>query len=408
MENIALTAEKVSSTMAHIIAANNTNLALGRQRISFCIEGEPGLGKTALVNQYAKANDLAFVQLNLAQIEEISDLVGFPIKEFKLVAKAKTAEGGTKMLEKWVTEKAIDPLVAKGWTISNDTRMSYAKPEWLTGHGNSPGILFLDDYSRANPAFMQATMQLIQNGEYISWKLPDNWTVILSTNPDDGENSVSTMDTAQSTRFMKATIKYSEKDWAKWAEAAGIDGRAINFMLMYPEAVTAIDDNGASKTLVNPRQWVQFFNSLVNMDDYNEANNLAMIRLLGEMSVGAMGANLFVTFINNKLDKLISPEEILLGDTDKTVAKLKEIIGHGDSYQSAIGSTLATRYINYTLNYANSNPIPADRINHMEELFKAEVFGADVNYNIIYNLFSKNKQKFAKLLVKPTILEAML
>ena len=44
---------------------------------------------------------------------------------------------------------------------------------------------------------MQATMQLIQDGKFISWKLPENTNIVLSSNPDDGTYQVSSLDPAQ-------------------------------------------------------------------------------------------------------------------------------------------------------------------------------------------------------------------
>ena len=46
--------------------------------------------------------------------------------------------------------------------------------------------------------------------------------------------------------------------------------------------------------------------------------------MCGEGTVGPEVATLFSSFINNRLDKLISPKEILLGTGDKAIAdKLK-------------------------------------------------------------------------------------
>jgi hypothetical protein len=405
MSAITLNSESITTMIDHYFNANETNLKLGRSRISLNIEGEPGLGKTALVNQYAKSKDMEFVQLNLAQIEELSDLIGYPIKEYKIQAKKKDSEGNVKFVSKWVPEVSVNSFVTKGWSLTNENRMGYAQPEWIQGKTDRPGILFLDDFTRASQAFLQATMQLIQHGEYLSWSLPNNWMVLLSSNPDDGEHSVNSVDSAQSSRYSTYTMGYNEKAWAKWAESEGIDGRAINFLLMYREAVVVTDDQNVEKIAINPRRWVSFFNTLVNIDNYEE--NLPLIRLIGEASVGSVGTNLFVTFINNKLDRLIAPEEILLGDTDTVVAKLKEIIGHGDTYKSSIASALSTRYVNYTLMYFKDKPLSKEIADHMEALFTNEVFGADVNYSIIHNLFNKNKTKFAKLLVKKAIVDAI-
>lgn len=53
------------------------------------------------------------------------------------------------------------------------------------------------DNIMANSLFMQATMQLIQDGKFISWKLPENTNIVLSSNPDDGTYQVSSLDPAQ-------------------------------------------------------------------------------------------------------------------------------------------------------------------------------------------------------------------
>ena len=84
---------------------------------------------------------------------------------------------------------------------------------------------------------MQATMELINTASYISWKLPKNTTVVLTTNPDDGEFSVTSLDTAQKTRFVNFNLKLNVEDWASWAEFNNIDSRCINFELLYGEEI---------------------------------------------------------------------------------------------------------------------------------------------------------------------------
>ena len=78
----------------------------------------------------------------------------------------------------------------------------------------------------ANSLFMQSTMELIQNGKYISWNLPKNTTVVLSSNPDDGQFSVTSLDSAQKSRFINFPIKFNIDDFAQWAERNNIDNRA--------------------------------------------------------------------------------------------------------------------------------------------------------------------------------------
>ena len=94
--------------------------------------------------------------------------------------------------------------------------MSYATPSWLPREENPNGtIIILDDYTRANSLFMQATMELICTGKYSTWKLPENTTIVLSSNPDSGEHSVSSLDPAQKSRFINFPIRFNIDSWSK-------------------------------------------------------------------------------------------------------------------------------------------------------------------------------------------------
>ena len=122
-------------------------------------------------------------------------LTGFPQKEVLL--QWKTKEGQVKT--KWWPECLLGK-VPQNVQVTSTTRMGYAPPAWLPSDDNENGvILLIDDYTRANSLFMQATMELINTASYISWKLPKNTNIVLTSNPDDGEYSVTALDNAQKT-----------------------------------------------------------------------------------------------------------------------------------------------------------------------------------------------------------------
>lgn len=73
MELVQLDSDQIVEVIDVITEANIINLKKGRDRVTLNVEGEPGLGKTSLIKQYAKAKKYNFVQINLAQLEEISD-----------------------------------------------------------------------------------------------------------------------------------------------------------------------------------------------------------------------------------------------------------------------------------------------------------------------------------------------
>lgn len=186
MEN-SITLSEFKHILKYLINNNKSLIERGESPIAIGIEGEAGLGKTATLTQVCDELNYGCIRLNLAELEEVSDLTGFPIKEYK----TKTGE--------WVPADLVSKFCDED-IFTNESRMSYAAPEWLPnsdGEGKEGWLLILDDYTRANSLFMQATMQLLQDGKYISWNLPKNTTVVLSTNPDSGAYAVSSLDPAQ-------------------------------------------------------------------------------------------------------------------------------------------------------------------------------------------------------------------
>lgn len=243
--------------------------------------------------------------------------------------------------------------------------------------------------------FIQAVMELIDRQTYISWSLPKDWHIILTANPDNGEYSVNSIDVAQKTRYISANLKFDIDIWAKWAEKENIDNRCINFLLLNPELVS---------TETNARSITTFFNSISSFESFED--NLHLIQLIGEGSVGDTFASMFTLFINNKLDKLINPKELLLHTNETYILNLlKSNINHNNSYRADIASILATRLTNFTCLYAENNTITPTITERLIKLCTEDYFTNDLKYLIVRGIFNNNKQKFAKLLMNPEIIK---
>ena len=330
---------------------------------------------------------MAVIKLNLSQIEELGDLVGFPFKEFEIENK-----DGAK---KWIQETLLETYVKAGFRPTSQSRMSHASPEWIQGKGEG-GFLILDDYTRADQRFMQATMELIDRQEYISWKLPKNWHIVLTTNPDNGDYNVTSLDIAQKTRFISVEVKFDEKVWAKWAETASIDGRCINFLLMNPEVINSN---------VNPRAITTFFNSISSIDKFED--ELPLVQMIGEGSVGSETSSLFTMFINNNLDKIISPEDMMTNPNEAyVVGALNSSVNQGGNFRADISSVIATRMINYCLVHSETKPVSDQMINRVIKLTTGcDVFTDDLKYFIIKEIVNGNKTKWAKLMMNPAVVK---
>ena len=389
MAQVKLNSCELKDFIKHVINNNRFIQGQGKVPTALNVVGNAGLGKTTVVSNLAKEEGMQFVKINLAMIEELSDLVGFPVKEFQI---SKDTTDGIKT--KWVTEMEAELAVKAGFKLTGSRRTAYCAPEWISGKEES-GILLLDDYTRADPRMIQACMDLINTQEYISWKLPKDWTIILTTNPDGGEYHVNSMDVAQTTRFISCELKFDVDCWAQWAEEIDMDGRCINFILKHPEVVTES---------TNPRAITTFFNAISSFEKFED--NLPMIQMIGEGSVGADMTSLFTLFINNKLDKLVSPKDILLHDNeDYIVGVLKSTIGRDNSYRADIASIMSTRIRNFALAHFKTNPMKAEVIKRIEKLIVDEIFAIDLKYMIVRNLINGNKQKFQKLMLNEEVME---
>jgi len=384
-KSVQLNLDEIKDFVKFMVKNNQHIQSQGKVPVAINVEGDAGLGKTSSVKQLAKELNMDVIRLNLAEFEELGDLVGFPVKEFEI----QNAEGK----KTWINEHQIDAAMKKGYKVT-DKRMSHAAPDWIQGKGEG-GFLILDDYTRADHRFMQATMTLIDEQAYASWKLPKNWHILLTTNPDNGDYNVTSLDIAQKTRFISTEVKFDVNVWARWAEQVNIDGRCINFMLMHPELVTKS---------VNPRAITTFFNSISSIEDF--AKNLPMIQMIGEGSVGPEFASMFTLFINNKLDKIISPETILTKEEGYVLGALKAAVGEGDDFRADLSSIIATRLVNYSLVWADKNPVSKDMSQRLIKLVTdCESFTTDLKYYLIKEIVNGNKVKFGSLMINPDVVK---
>jgi len=381
-----LNVDELKGFLKHMVNNNQYIQKEGKVPVAINIEGDAGLGKTSAIVQLGKEMDMDVVKINLSQIEELGDLVGFPVKEFKIQNK----EGQST----WIMETQIDAAMKKGYKVV-EKRMAHAAPEWIQGRTEG-GFLVLDDYTRADHRFMQATMEILDRQEYISWSLPKNWHVILTTNPDNGEYQVTSLDDAQKTRFISTEVKFDSNVWARWAEKVNIDGRCINFLLMNPEIVTQ---------KVNPRSITTFFNSISSIQKFED--ELPLINMIGDGSIGEEPSALFAMFINNKLDKIISPEQILTNDDWNYVkGSLTGCIGKDDDFRADISSIISTRIINFALITADRGSVPQKMIDRIIELVTdCDSFTDDLRYYMVKEILNGNKAKFSKLMLNQKVVK---
>ena len=389
-KQVQLNTDELKQFVSHVVNNNKYLQENGKIPVAVNIEGEAGIGKTTTILQFTKDHNMDYVKLSLSQLEELGDLVGFPIKEFQVT---KTNDDGQKVT-KWIPENVMPMYIQQKYVPTGEKRMTHAAPEWIQGKGEN-GLLILDDYTRADARFMQATMEIIDRQEYVSWKLPKGWTVILTSNPDNGDYQVTSLDEAQKTRFITSYLKFDLECWARWAEENEIDTRCINFMLLHPEL---------TEKRANARSFTTFFNSISSLESFEES--LPIIQMIGEGSVGGEFATMFTMFINNKLDKLVTPKDVLTNNSWEYIkGQLKSCVGEGNNYRADIASLMTTRLINYAVHYSNNNTVTQPMIDRITNLITEDIFSNDLKYYMVKGILNGNKGKFSKLMLNPQVIK---
>lgn len=396
-----LNIEEIARLLNHVIDTNKELQENGKTPVAFSISGPQGIGKTDIVKQVAEKRNMGFVKLSLHELEEVGDLVGYPMKEFRIISKATGKES-------WVAYSLLDKVNTEKFNITSKSRMSYAKPAWVPEYNENGTILLLDDYARSSQMLVQATMELINTGKYVSWELPKGTTIVLTANPDNGEFNVQTLDPAQKNRFVEYPMDYDINSWAKWAEANDIDSRAINFALNYSHEL--FDKNESGAQIATPRGYVTFCKVISSIKDWKR--NLDLIVLISHGCFNdkdnAVGG-IFGTFIANGYDKLVTPREVFSQTWETVHPKLRKAL-YGDDPDNnlpnhAVASMMTTRIINWIDVYFNKPGYVSATINdRLKEIFDSHLIPEDDIFHIIKSIVSKHAKQCAKLLSDPNII----
>lgn len=175
--------------------------------------GEPGIGKSQIVQQTAKRLGLACQDVRAVLLDPV-DLRGLP-------------------------------------HVNGDGRAHWAIPEFLPRDGS--GILFLDELNRAPQLVQNACFQLVLDRKLGEYELPDGWRVVSACNRESDGGGVSRMSSALSNRFTHINVQPDLEDWCKWAIVAGIEPVVIAFLRFRTELLHKFDRN--SRAFPSPRSW---------------------------------------------------------------------------------------------------------------------------------------------------------
>lgn len=254
---------------------------------SVIVSGKHGIGKSAIMKQFAKKNNYFLTELFLSN-QEVGDLIGIP--------------------ETVVHENNVTVTT---WTI----------PIWLqrmneAAKNGQQCILFLDELNRAPLDVRQSALQLVLEGKIHEHKLPivngQRTFVTAAINPAD-EYQVDELDPALLDRFLFVDVETDAPAWLNWARDNNVNTIVRDFIAEYPDRLhwTPADGGiGASQ-----RSWTK-------LAEYMDNNKKIPNEVLFQIMKGKIGkeiASQFYTFFKNYVDvvKAADIEKIVEDNKDK-------------------------------------------------------------------------------------------
>lgn len=174
--------------------------------------GPPGIGKSQIVQQWCKENDLPFIDLRIA-LMEAPDLIGFPTVEER-----------------------------NGRQVT-----SHNIPDFWPYKGE--GVLLLEEPNRGTTSVMNTLMQLLTDRKIHKYDLPEGWIIVSCINPEDSQYDVNTMDPALKDRFEIFEVEYDKETFvnhmrsSKWDQNIRMFVEAGAWEYRRPENIGATAGN---------------------------------------------------------------------------------------------------------------------------------------------------------------------
>lgn len=197
---------------SQIVAALDTLLLI--QQPAF-LWGAPGVGKSQIVAQVARAHGLQLTDIRAVLLDPV-DLRGLP----------RFTECG---------------------------QVEWSTPTFLPREGR--GVLFLDELNTAPPLVQAACYQLILDRKLGEYTLPDGWSIIAAGNRDSDRAVTHRMPSALANRLVHLDFEADLEDWLSWAEAAGIHAGLRAFLRFRPKLLHSFHADRNEKAFPSPRSW---------------------------------------------------------------------------------------------------------------------------------------------------------
>lgn len=276
------------------------------------LRGRHGIGKSAVVYQFAQSLGLPIVERRASQMTE-GDLLGLP----ELIS-----------YEDSVEKEINDYIRASGGEAPSDVKAgnvtSFCPPDWFARACAEPVALFLDEVDRATLEVRQGIFELCDSRKLAGNTLHPDTIIFAAVNggvhSGAASYQVGEMDPAELDRYTVFDVSPTVDDWLDWANGS-VNSVILDFIRNNPEHLEHNDDPEPNKVYPSRRSWVRFGEASDGLIE--PGNSSQTIYALGSAYLGFEAAVAFNDFVAD-YSKIVTIEDVL----DKGMLPELDINGH--------------------------------------------------------------------------------
>lgn len=235
------------------------------------IWGAPGIGKSALVEQFAKEVGLPCVSLLGSQLAP-EDIIGIP-------------------------------------KINGNTS-EFLPPKMIAR--TEPYVLFLDELNACSQEVQKAFYSLIHEKRIGEYHLPEGSIIIGAGNRAQDSAIVKTMSSALINRMFHVQMRADTRQWIKWAQHQNIHPWVINYLIQRPDHLFS-EPPKTEEPFSTPRSWHMLSDALKEYGADKRDISPETLRMLAYACLTPAHAGMFLAFTKNirnqhMLDDIIAKE----------------------------------------------------------------------------------------------------
>lgn len=235
------------------------------------IWGAPGIGKSALVEEFAQEVGLPCVSLLGSQLAP-EDIIGIP------QIRGETSE--------------------------------FLPPKMIAR--KEPYVLFLDELNACSQEVQKAFYSLIHERRIGEYHLPEGSVVIGAGNRSQDSAIVKTMSSALINRMVHVQLTASPRSWLKWARENGIHQWVLDYITQRPDHLFSQPPK-TEEPFSTPRSWHMLSDALYEYRAGEAELSPEVLRVLAYSCLTPAHAGMFLAFTKNirnqhMLEEIIAKE----------------------------------------------------------------------------------------------------